>query len=157
MQDIMVRAPGEGKWLAIGPTRTAVMMSSEQTDGHYSLVEHVLPPQFSGPPPHVHRHYDHAWYIVEGEVNLTFGERIMQAKAGTFVFVPKGVAHTFSNPGAAGARMLEIDTPGGFENYFKELAAAFPEGASITPWVVVAIQQKYDTYPPTARQWASVY
>jgi hypothetical protein len=44
--------------------------------------------------------------------------------------------------------MLEIDTPGGFEPYFEELAAAIPEGASVNPSVVVAIQRKYDTYPP---------
>jgi hypothetical protein len=46
------------------------------------------------------------------------------------------------------ARMLEIDTPGGFEPYFEELAAAIPEGAAVNPSVVVAIQRKYDTYPP---------
>jgi mannose-6-phosphate isomerase-like protein (cupin superfamily) len=152
MQDIMVIAPGEGKSVAIGPTRTTFMMRSEQTDGRFSLVEHALPPQFSGPPPHVHRQYDHAWYVVEGEVQLTFGDRIVEARAGTFVFVPKGIAHTFSNPGTAWTRMLEIDASGGFEPYFEELAAAFPEGTSVNPSVVVAIQRKYDTYPPTPEQ-----
>jgi Cupin domain len=88
--------------------------------------------------------------VLEGEVQLTCGDRIVQAKAGTFVFVPKGIAHTFSNPGAVQARMLEIDAPGGFEPYFEELAAAIPTGTSVDPSVVVAIQRKYDTYPPTS-------
>ena len=36
----------------------------------------------------------------------------------------------------------------GLEPYFEELAAAIPQGASVIPSVVIAIQRKYDTYPP---------
>jgi mannose-6-phosphate isomerase-like protein (cupin superfamily) len=148
MQDIIVITPGEGQSVAIGPTRTTFLMRSQQTQDRYSLVEHTFPPQFQGPPSHIHRHYDHAWYVLEGEVQLTCGDRVVQAKAGTFVLVPKGIAHTFSNAAAVQSRMLEIDAPGGFEPYFEELAAAIPEGASVDPSVVVAIQRKHDTSPP---------
>ncbi len=149
MQDIIVITPGAGQSVAIGPTRTTFLIRSQQTEGRYSLVEHTFPPQFTGPPLHIHRLYDHAWYVLEGAVQLTCGERVVSASAGTFVLVPKGIAHTFSNPAAVSARMLEIDAPGGFEPYFEELATAIPEGSSVDPSVVVAIQRKHDTYPPT--------
>ena len=148
MQDIMVIRAGEGQSVAIVPTRTTFLARSQQTEGRYSLVEHAFPPQFAGPPPHIHRHTDHAWYVLEGEVQFTCGERIVTASAGTFVLVPRGIAHTFSNPGAVPVRMLEIDAPEGFEPYFEELAAAIPQGAAVNPAVVVAIQRQYDTYPP---------
>lgn len=148
MQDVIVITAGQGQSVAIGPTRTTFLTRSQQTEGRYSLVEHTFPPQFTGPPPHVHRHYDHAWYVLEGEVQLTCGDRLVSASAGTFVLVPRGIAHTFSNPGTVPARMLEIDAPGGFEPYFEELAAAIPEGAPVNPSVVVDIQRKYDTFPP---------
>jgi mannose-6-phosphate isomerase-like protein (cupin superfamily) len=148
MQDIIVIPAGQAPSVAIGPTRTTFLLRSQQTEGRYSLVEHTFPPQFAGPPAHVYRHYDHAWYVLEGAVEVTCGGRIIQAPAGTFVLVPKGIAHTFSNPAAVPARMLEIDAPGGFEPYFEELATAIPEGAPVDPSVVVAIQRKHDTYPP---------
>lgn len=148
MQDIIVITAEQGQSVAIGPSRTTFLTRSQQTEGRYSLVEHMLPPQFTGPPPHVHRHYDHAWYVLAGEVQLICGDRLLSAPAGTFVFVPRGIAHTFANAAAVPTRMLEIDTPGGFEPYFEELAAATPEGAPVNPSVVVAIQRRYDTYPP---------
>ena len=94
------------------------------------------------------RHYDHAWYVLEGAVQFACGERVISAPAGTFVLVPKGVAHTFANPAAVPARMLGIDAPGGFEPYFEDLAAAIPEGVPVDAALVVAIQRQHDTYPP---------
>lgn len=149
MQDILVIEPSEGRSVFIGSTRTTIMTRGIETNGRYSLIEHDLPPQTSGPALHVHRHYDHAWYVLEGEVQITCGERIIRARTGTFVLVPKGTSHTFANLKAERARMLEIDSPGGLEHYFEELDAAFPEGTAVDPVVVSAIQRRYDTHPST--------
>jgi hypothetical protein len=37
--------------------------------------------------------------------------------------------HTFYNPGDVEARLLEVISPAGFEDYFTELAAYFPADA----------------------------
>jgi hypothetical protein len=42
--------------------------------------------------------------------------------AGSYVLKPRGVPHTFWNPGPEPARVLEIISPAGFEQYFEELA-----------------------------------
>jgi mannose-6-phosphate isomerase-like protein (cupin superfamily) len=96
----------------------------------------------------VHRDLDHAFYVLEGEVEFQAGDSTVRADVGTFVFVPRGVGHRFGNPGDVPARMLEVDAPGGFERYYQELAATFPAGTGVDPAVVSAIQRKYDTYPP---------
>ena len=41
---------------------------------------------------------------------------------GELVFKPRGVAHAFWNAGDEPARLLELISPAGFENYFRELA-----------------------------------
>src|SRR5215475_6513397 len=50
----------------------------------------------SGPPYlHVHHADDEAWHILEGTLTFKFLDRTVEAPAGTTVFVPAGVAHTY--------------------------------------------------------------
>lgn len=58
---------------------------------------------------HVHNSDDEAWHVLEGELMFRYSDRTETAGAGTTVFVPAGVAHTFS--AGAGARYLIILTP----------------------------------------------
>jgi mannose-6-phosphate isomerase-like protein (cupin superfamily) len=151
MQDIIVISPGKGKTVALGPTQLTFLARSEETDHQFSLVEHILPPQSRGAPPHVHRLHNHAFFVIEGEVRIDVGDQMVLASTGTYVFVPKGVPHSFSNPGAVWARMLHIDTPGGMEKIFDELSTAISPGASVDHTVAERIHLKYDTYPPSQR------
>lgn len=63
-------------------------------------------------PGYLHVHYadDEAWHILEGTLTFRFGDRQVEAPAGTSVFVPAGVAHDYFE--AAGpTRYLIILTP----------------------------------------------
>jgi len=63
-------------------------------------------------PDYLHVHYadDEAWHILEGTLTFRFRDSTIQAPAGTTVFVPAGVAHTYYE--AAGpTRYLIIMTP----------------------------------------------
>jgi mannose-6-phosphate isomerase-like protein (cupin superfamily) len=44
---------------------------------------------------HVHRSDDEAWHVLEGSLRFRFADREIDAPAGTTVFVPAGVAHTY--------------------------------------------------------------
>jgi mannose-6-phosphate isomerase-like protein (cupin superfamily) len=48
-------------------------------------------------PDYLHVHYsdDEAWYILEGTLTFRFHDRTIEAPAGTTVFVPAGVPHTY--------------------------------------------------------------
>ncbi len=64
----------------------------------------------SGPPQmHVHHEDDEAWHVLEGTVLFRFGDREVEAGAGTTVFVPAGVPHTYES--REGARYLIVLTP----------------------------------------------
>jgi mannose-6-phosphate isomerase-like protein (cupin superfamily) len=64
---------------------------------------------------HTHAAEDDAFYILEGELTFTFGDRVAPAPPGTFVLVPPGAEHGFHNGGEVPVRMLNIHAPAGFD------------------------------------------
>lgn len=48
-------------------------------------------------PEYLHVHYsdDEAWHVLEGTLTFRFSDRVEEVSAGTTVFVPAGVAHTY--------------------------------------------------------------
>jgi len=76
-------------------------------------------PGFS-PPLHVHQREDESFYVLEGELTMRCGDRTFEARPGAFVFLPRGVPHTFVVEGDRPARMLTLITPGGGEAFFRE-------------------------------------
>ena len=58
---------------------------------------------------HVHRSDDEAWHILEGELTFRYADRTETVGPGTTVFVPAGVAHTYT--AARNARYLIVLTP----------------------------------------------
>jgi quercetin dioxygenase-like cupin family protein len=48
-------------------------------------------------PEYLHVHYsdDEAWHILEGVLTFKFSDRVEEVHAGTTVFVPAGVPHTY--------------------------------------------------------------
>jgi hypothetical protein len=45
---------------------------------------------------HIHRADDEAWHVLEGSLRFRFANGTIDAGAGTTVFVPAGLAHTYS-------------------------------------------------------------
>lgn len=108
------------------------LIRGTQSNGQYFVVEGVVPPG-GGPPLHVQTREEEAFYILEGEVTFyADGERIV-ARAGSFVHIPRGVAHRFENEGDAKARMLFWFSPAGIEGMFDKMAVDPDNYASIGP------------------------
>lgn len=58
---------------------------------------------------HVHHCDDEAWHVLEGELVFRYSDRTETAGPGTTVFVPAGVAHTYT--AEVDARYLIVLTP----------------------------------------------
>lgn len=114
--------PDEGDVVHLLALGVRFMIDGDATGGAFSLVEHPLPPRAVGAPVHTHRNEDEYSYVLEGRVGVQLGEDVIEAGPGDLVFKPRGVAHAFWNAGDEPARLLEIISPAGFENYFRELA-----------------------------------
>jgi mannose-6-phosphate isomerase-like protein (cupin superfamily) len=61
-------------------------------------------------PLHLHRNDDEAWYVLEGTLCVRVGKDIVEAPAGSAVFVPRGTPHTYWNPGPGLIRYLLVMT-----------------------------------------------
>ena len=94
----------------------------EYTGGAYSIHDNVIPPGSPGPRPHLHRHHEEAFYVIEGELTVRVGPRTITAPAGSFVVIPRGVVHQPSNPGTQPTRILLIFSPSGMDHFFEEAA-----------------------------------
>jgi quercetin dioxygenase-like cupin family protein len=117
-----VLGPDEGESVNLLALGVRFMIDGNATDGRFSLVEHPLPPRALGAPVHAHRNEDEYSYVLEGRVGVQLGDEVIEAGPGELVFKPRGVPHAFWNAGDEPARLLEVISPAGFENYFRELA-----------------------------------
>ena len=142
----VVHRPGEGERLDFGPTSMLVHATSDDTGGTFFLSESTAPPGFPGPPPHTHERLHDMFYVLEGTLTVRVEDETHEAGPGTFVCVQPGTVHTFSNPSDAPVRFLNFNTPGGFENYMRELAAASKEGLP-SQEEIGRIASKYDFKP----------
>ncbi len=139
----VVLPSGAGQSLGRGVT---LKLRSEQTGGGFALLEGYVPPRTQGPGLHMHTREDESFYILEGALKFRVGEQTIIGIAGSTVFLPRGVPHTFCNPFQEPARMLGLITPGGFERFFEDqadLMKSVPEGSMPDPAAFAALAQKY--------------
>jgi hypothetical protein len=64
--------------------------------------------------------------------------------------VPPGVVHTFANRSAEPVRFLNLNTPGGWEDYIRDLAAATPADGPPDPRVMGEVLARHDVVFPTS-------
>ena len=142
--DPYVLQPGGGEPLTVAGA--SMFIKTSGNDGLF-LAEHSMPPTFSGPPAHIHEEIDHAFFVVEGSVRFVISDEESLAESGSFVYIPRGAIHSFGNPSGSPNRFLEINIPGAFERYYRELAEAFPPGSTLDPARMHEIQRRHKTNP----------
>jgi len=98
---------------------TEVLATGGQTGGSLGLFRQTIAPK-SGPPLHRQDHEDEFYYVVSGDFDFQMGDRRVRVPAQSFVFIPRGVVHTYMNAGAEPGVLLIGVTPGGFEAMFSE-------------------------------------
>ena len=99
-----------------------MIVGGDHTNGALGLSELTVPAVWGGPPEHIHRHFEKMFYVLEGTLELLVGDEKVNASAGTFVIVPRGVVHKLSKRDNEPTRWLEFFVPAGFEQFFEQLA-----------------------------------
>jgi quercetin dioxygenase-like cupin family protein len=98
-----------------------------QTGGRFSIVHHPIAARTLAAPLHRHTREDEYSYVLKGKVGALLGEDVVTAEPGTWIFKPRGQWHTIWNAGDAVCEIVEVISPAGFENYFREWAAIWPD------------------------------
>jgi quercetin dioxygenase-like cupin family protein len=144
--EAVVHLPGEGERHTAGNAEILIKATGDETAGTFFLSESTIAPGFPGPPPHRHERLVDMFYVLEGVLTVRLGEDTHQLGAGSFVCVPAGVLHTFSNRSDGPVRFLNFNTPAGWENYMRDLAEAAKAGP-LTPDVIGRVASRYDFRP----------
>ena len=121
------RAPksGEsGSWWYGGCLVTSLAEAAD-TGGQFSAFEAVVRKGME-PPPHTHTHEDEGFYITAGHWTFQVGDETFDASPGAFVWLPRGVTHSWTVD-ADGARAFILATPGG---HLEAMFRPFSEPAS---------------------------
>ena len=125
---------------ATGSTR-AVKASAPETGGSLAILETTIVAN-GGPPLHVHKRTDEAFYVLEGTFTIKIGEEAATLSAGGFAFVPQGTPHAFKNVGGAAGRLLDIKTPGGWE----QLTLSLRDSLGDDPDALRAAMEQHDEW-----------
>jgi quercetin dioxygenase-like cupin family protein len=125
----ILRTPAEGRTIAVVGDVYRFLATGEETNGTYALFEAIVPPG-GGPPPHVHSQEEEGFYILEGEITFTVGEKRIVATAGMFANMPVGTPHSFKNESNRPAKMLISVAPAGLEQMFLEVGMPVAQGTT---------------------------
>lgn len=119
-----ITRPSEGKLIRAFGDEVTIHLGGAETGGKYAMATDVTPPG-GGPPPHYHLHEDEWFYVLEGRVEFFKDNAWVEVPVGSVVFMPKGVVHTFRNPGDKPLRQLIQTAPAGFEVFFARCGEEF--------------------------------
>jgi putative tryptophan/tyrosine transport system substrate-binding protein len=115
---------------------TEILATREQTGGSFGVWRYTKVRE-GGPPLHIHRTEDEFFYVLRGEFNFQLGDCITRTPAGSFVFIPKDMVHTFQRIGSEPGVLLGSVHPGGFEGLFQGLPGSDAE-------MIKALFKKYN-------------
>ncbi|WP_255950539.1 cupin domain-containing protein [Streptomyces odontomachi] len=117
---VTVVSPGEGDTVPLPGFGAVFKLSSRTNGGEVAIVEH---PFEVGTITAAHRHTreDEHSIVLEGEIGFRSDDSEVVLGPGGYITKPRGQMHAMWNAGDRPGRIVEVITPGGFENYFREL------------------------------------
>jgi quercetin dioxygenase-like cupin family protein len=118
--------------------RYTFLVTGAQSNGAYFIMEGIIPPG-GGPPLHIHHREEECFYLLEGVIEITLGEKKFNATAGDFIQIPRGTIHKFQNVGSTTARMLLIFSPAGMDKYFEETLEPVQDRSAAIPPISEAV------------------
>jgi quercetin dioxygenase-like cupin family protein len=134
--------PGKGKSYAWAKDHVLVKSTLDLSDGRLTLVEDTLKPGFFLARHH-HKKMIEIFYVLEGSVEFVFDDERIEAKPGTTLNVPPDVWHEVKSP--AGAKLLTIFSPGGFDRYLEELVSLSEAQYADTAFIR-DLSERYDIF-----------
>ena len=120
---VRVVPPGEGKRVLLFAVRFDYKVTSADSGGALAALEVAIPPG-TLVKPHNHSREDEFTVVLAGTVGARVGDQVVEAGTGASLVKPRGIPHAMWNTGPEPARVLEVLSPGGLEDYFEELVPA---------------------------------
>jgi quercetin dioxygenase-like cupin family protein len=119
------------------------LLRSSQTGGRFALIEHTIRPRSLGAPIHTHQNEDEYSFVLAGRMGAQIGDEVIEAGPGELVEKPRRIPHAFWNAGDEETRLLELISPGGFEQYFADMAPLLNVEGPPDVAAIAEVQAKY--------------
>jgi mannose-6-phosphate isomerase-like protein (cupin superfamily) len=140
--------PGAGQMVDNGPIHIRILEDGTHTTHRVGITEVLLDPLAVGPPQHVHRSHEEAFYVVSGIVRFHCADDHTDVEPGGLITAPIGAPHTFTNPSAnEPAIFVATYTPSGYIKYFQQMGQMQLGASGIAPKKNLEIMVDYDTEP----------
>lgn len=125
----------------------SLLVTGKESNNAFFQFEAIVP-EGGGPPPHVHSREDETFYVVSGNLEILLGDTTHRAKAGDFVYIPRGTVHRFKNVGIGMAVQLVTFSPAGIEGFFQEVFPAVKDRKAAPPPITEELIQKMNEAAP---------
>lgn len=140
---VKVVEPGGGRAGELAPGVGVVFkIDGKDSGGAVSIVEHTFAVG-ALVPPHIHTLEDEFSIVVEGEIGFRSEDQEVVLGAGGYIVKPRNQVHAMWNAGSTPARMIEVISPAGFENFFRELVDLDADGPT-DPEVIAEIVGRHE-------------
>jgi mannose-6-phosphate isomerase-like protein (cupin superfamily) len=151
MRDPIDLRPGEGEVLPMFDATLTIKTGSAGSGDRISLLEGRFQPGGFAPLPHIHRHEDESFFVLEGRFAFLVGDRRFEREAGAFVHVPPGHLHGFTNAGDTPGRILILHAPP-LDRFFREMAGLAASGVMDRSALAVLMERWGMEVPPPPGQ-----
>jgi|SRR5579862_493986 len=120
---VRVVGPTDGEEVFLGSIGARFLIGGAEAGDRFAFLEHPMSPRALAAPLHRHSREDEYSFVLQGRMGALLGDELVEAGPGELVFKPRHQWHTFWNAGDEPCRILEIISPAGFEQYFRDLDA----------------------------------
>ena len=100
-----------------------VKVSGKDTNGDLAMFEQTSLSPKRGTPLHIHPNQDEIFHVQNGEYLFQVGQEKYQLKTGDSIFLPRKVAHAWSQVSERGKMTVIVQPAGKLEEFFVTMAA----------------------------------
>ena len=148
-QSLPVHTRSSEAYIFLG-VRIKILLSSKDSGGQFSLIEGLMPPGGDGGL-HLHTNEDESMHLLEGELEVTIGERKFLLSSGESYFAPRNIPHRLRNLSQTPARSLVLTTPGGFDKFIAQAGIRLTE--RLTPPAELPTPDQMETLLKLAQEF----
>lgn len=120
-----------------------IKLSGKDSNNELLIIEQYDKPGI-GIPMHIHRNEDETFHILEGEMEVTVGDKTTILKKGDIAYCPRNIPHSWKTIGIGMTRSILTIYPSKIEEMFSELSQLtdFPPNFDH----IAKIAKKHDIY-----------
>lgn len=100
-----------------------VKISGKDTNGDLAIFEQTSLSQGKGTPLHIHHSEDEIFFIIEGSYKFKVGDDLYDLTIGDSIFLPRKVAHAWTQVSEKGKMIVTMQPAGKLENFFVTMSA----------------------------------